>query len=152
MVKGRGPHLLSWFFPPSLIPKFHAMTFVTSASNSEISRAQPYYFYSNAPFILQAFLGHWYDRELRNTGWAGSSLCFCGRKRAMSLPLSLFSSLFIHSYSQSYLYFLPYTSRFCATSMLGSAFSDFPSAKSTVNINSSVKHWDVGPKNTMLCL
>ena len=31
-------------FFPSLIPKFHVMAFVTSATNSEVSQAQPYYF------------------------------------------------------------------------------------------------------------
>ena len=46
------------FFPPSLIPKLHVMTTVTSATNAEGSQAQPYYFHSNAPSILQAFQGH----------------------------------------------------------------------------------------------
>lgn len=40
------------FFFPSLIPKLHVMTFVTSATNSEVSQAQLYYFQSNAPSIL----------------------------------------------------------------------------------------------------
>lgn len=101
----RSTSVILLFFFSSLIPKLDVMTFVTSATNTEVSQAQPYYFQSNAPSILWAFLGHWYDRELRNAGCAGSSLCFCGRKTAMSLVLSPFSILFTHSWIQSHSYF-----------------------------------------------
>lgn len=45
-------------FSPSMIPKLHVMTFVTSATNTAVSQAQPYHFQSNAPPVLWAFLGH----------------------------------------------------------------------------------------------
>lgn len=41
------------------------MTFVTSATNAEVSQAQPYYFQSNAPFIHRAFVCHKYVKNCR---------------------------------------------------------------------------------------
>ena len=105
VIKGKSSHLWSWlFFLPSLIPKLHVLTTVTSATNAEevkhnlmasILMLHPSFRLSKATNTAGG---------LGKTGSAGSSLCLWGRKKAVSLvlspPLSPVHPL-IYSYSHS---------------------------------------------------
>ena len=69
-----------------MIPKLHVVTFVTSAANIAVSQAQPYYFQSNAPPVLGAFLGHRYDREPRGLGVQEAAYVSQGKRGFVPSP------------------------------------------------------------------
>ena len=89
VVKGKSSHLLSWFpDPPSLIPKLHVMTTVTSATNAEEVKHN----LITSILMLHPSLGLSKATNmaggLGKPGSVGSSLCLWDRKKAVSLALS----------------------------------------------------------------